>query len=433
MTIASGCSVRARSNACWPSAAVVAELIDDALEEMRAMAEQAGVTLSATHTDAVVLADRDRIAQTLTNLLSNAVKFSPVGGVVTVSAGPAPSESGGDGLVMFTVADQGAGIPADKLETIFDRFAQADATDTRAKTGTGLGLPICRGIVEQHGGRIWATSTPGSGSTFTFILPAAPAQGEDEHAGPGPVGAVLICDDDPDIVEVLAAMLEAHGYSTLIAHTGQQALDQAVDQAPSLILMDLRMPGMSGWETIAALGANPATTTIPIVILSALAPDDYAVPTASSWLTKPVDQGALMRSLRKALGADATTSVLVIEDDEDLGEVLKGFFTDHGVHARVAHTGLQALTMSRDVPPDLLVLDLGLPDIDGYAVVNALRRDERLRSLPLVVYTGRELDEKDRHRLRLGETRFVTKAGESPADFERQVIGLLRTITSPTH
>jgi CheY-like chemotaxis protein len=192
------------------------------------------------------------------------------------------------------------------------------------------------------------------------------------------------------------------------------------------------MPGMSGWETIAALGGNPATSDIPIVILSALAPDDFAVPAASSWLTKPVDQEALMGSLRTALGTDATTSVLVIEDDEDLGEVLKGFFADHGVHARVAHTGRQALTMSRDVPPDLLVLDLGLPDIDGYAVVNELRHDERLRSLPLVVYTGRELDETDRRRLRLGETRFVTKAGESPAEFERQVIGLLRSITAAT-
>jgi PAS domain S-box-containing protein len=409
----------------------VAGVIEAALEEMRAMAQQAGVTLTATHTDSVVLADRDRIAQTLANLLSNAVKFSPEGGVVTVSAGPAPSEAAGEGHVQFTVTDQGAGIPADKLESIFDRFAQVDATDTRAKTGTGLGLPICRGIVEQHGGRIWAASIPGSGSTFTFILRAAPVPEEDEEESQGPVGAVLICDDDPDIVEVLAAMLEANGYSTLTAHTGQQALDLAAAQAPSLILMDLRMPGMSGWETIAALGADPATSAIPIVILSALAPDDYAVPAASSWLTKPVDQGALMRSLRKALGNDATTSVLVIEDDEQLGEVLKVFFTDHGVHARVAHTGMQALSMSREVPPDLLVLDLGLPDIDGYAVVNALRRDERLRSLPMVVYTGQELDESDRRRLRLGETRFVSKAGESPADFERQVIGLLRTITAP--
>jgi CheY-like chemotaxis protein len=196
--------------------------------------------------------------------------------------------------------------------------------------------------------------------------------------------------------------------------------------------MDLRMPGMSGWEAIAALGANPATAAIPIVILSALTPDGIDVPSASSWLTKPVDQRALMSSLREALGTDATTSVLVVEDDEDVGEVLTMFFADHGVHARVAHTGMQALAMSRDVPPDLLVLDLGLPDIDGYAVVSALREDERLRSLPMVVYTGRELDDADRRRLRLGETRFVTKAGESQAEFERQVIGLLRSITAPT-
>lgn len=409
----------------------VAELVEAAVAEMRALAQQAGVTLKADPGDAVVLADRDRVAQTLANLLSNAVKFSPEGGTVTVSAGRTSSEAGGDGMVLLTVTDQGPGIPADKLEAIFDRFAQVDASDARAKSGTGLGLPICRGIVEQHGGRIWATSTPGSGSTLTFTLPAAP-QRNDTSDAPLPVGAVLICDDDPDIVEVLAAMLEAHGYETLSALTGQQALDLAVEQAPSLVLMDLRMPGMSGWETIAALGDNPATAQIPIVILSALAPDDIAVPTASAWLTKPVDQGALMGSLRKALGNDATTSVLVVEDDEDLGEVLKGFFTDHGIHARVAHTGMQALAMSREVPPDLLVLDLGLPDIDGYAVVEQLRRDERLRSLPMVVYSGRELDENDRLRLRLGETRFVTKAGQSPVDFEQQVVSLLRTLTSPT-
>ena len=409
----------------------VDDLVGAALEEMRAMAAQAGVTFSTAPSDAVVLADRDRIAQTLTNLLSNAIKFSPAGGVVTVTAGPAPSEDDDTDLVQLTVTDQGAGIPADKLETIFDRFAQADATDNRAKTGTGLGLPICRGIIEQHGGRIWATSTVGSGSTFTFVLRAAPTP-SDEPDGPAPVGGILICDDDPDVVEVLAAMLESHGYTTLTAHTGQQALDLAAAQAPSLILMDLRMPGMSGWEAIAALGANPATAAIPIVILSALTPDGIDVPSASSWLTKPVDQRALMSSLREALGTDATTSVLVVEDDEDVGEVLTMFFADHGVHARVAHTGMQALAMSRDVPPDLLVLDLGLPDIDGYAVVSALREDERLRSLPMVVYTGRELDDADRRRLRLGETRFVTKAGESQAEFERQVIGLLRSITAPT-
>jgi PAS domain S-box-containing protein len=407
-----------------------ADLVSAAIAEMRAMADQSGVTIAALPIDAHVLADRDRVAQTLTNLLSNAIKFSPAGGTVIVAAGPQAAEPGGVGMVRFTVTDQGSGIPVDQLETVFDRFTQADASDTRAKGGTGLGLPISRGIIEQHGGRIWATSAPDQGTTFSFTLPAAPARGELTGAGPLPVGAVLICDDDPDVVEVLAAMLEAHGYATLRAHSGPEALALAADQAPSLILMDLRMPGMSGWETIATLGADPATSGIPIVILSALGPDDIAVPTASSWLTKPVDQAALMASLRAALGTGPTTSVLVVEDDEGLGEVLQAFFTDHGVHARVAHTGTQALSMSRDVPPDLLVLDLGLPDIDGFAVVEALRRDERLRSLPLLVYTGTQLDAADQHRLRLGETRFVTKADGSPADFERQVISLLQTITT---
>lgn len=408
-----------------------AEVVATAIEEMRAMADGAGVTLSAAPMDSILLADRDRVAQTLTNLLSNAVKFSPEGGTVTVSAAPAPSGPDSKDAVLFTVTDQGAGIPPDQLEAVFDRFAQADASDTRAKGGTGLGLPICRAIVEQHGGRIWATSSPGEGTTFSFTLPSAPAPGEDSPSEALPVGAILICDDDPDTVEVLAAMVESHGYSALRAHSGPEALSLASRQAPSVVLMDLRMPGMSGWETIAALGADPATTDIPIVILSALAPDDIAVPSASSWLTKPIDQGALMGSLRQALGRGPTTSVVVVEDDEALGEVLVAFFIEHGVHARVAHTGAQALAMIREVPPDLLVLDLGLPDIDGYQVVEQLRRDDRLRSLPLLVYTGSQLDAADRSRLRLGETRFVTKADGGPTDFENQVVSLLRSITAP--
>lgn len=403
-----------------------AEVVAEAIAEMQAMADQAKVTIAAMPIDAVVLADRDRVSQALTNLISNAVKFSPAGGTVLVAVGPSDSKD----LVQFTVTDQGSGIPPERLEAVFDRFTQADASDTRAKGGTGLGLPICRGIVEQHGGRIWATSEPGQGSTFAFTLPAAPAPGEEMDAGPLPIGAVLVCDDDPDVVEVLGAMLESHGYSTLRAHSGPEALTLAADQAPSLVLMDLRMPGMTGWETIAALRADPATAEIPIIILSALAPDDMAVPAASSWLTKPVDQQALMASLRRALGTGPTTSVLVVEDDEDLGDVLQAFFSDHGVHARIARTGAQALAMSREVPPDLLVLDLGLPDIDGYAVVEAMRRDDRLRSLPLLVYTGTQLTPADRNRLLLGETRFVTKSGESSADFARKVISLLRKVTA---
>jgi PAS domain S-box-containing protein len=401
-----------------------AELVDGAIEEMRAMAELAQVSIVSLPIDAVVLADRDRLAQVLTNLLSNAVKFSPPGGTVLVSAGPSDT----NGMVQFTVTDQGAGIPADKLEKVFDRFTQADATDTRAKGGTGLGLPISRGIVDLHGGSIQATSDPGRGTTFAFTLPAAPHPSE--AAGPLPVGAVLVCDDDPDVVEVLAAMLEAHGYSTLRAHSGPEALTLATDQAPSLVLMDLRMPGMSGWETIAALRASPATAEIPIVILSALAPDDMAVPAASSWLTKPVDQSELLASLRRALGAGETTSVLVVEDDEDLGEVLKTFFAEHGVRARIARTGAQALSMCREVRPDLLVLDLGLPHTDGYTVIAAMRQDEHLRSLPLLVYTGSELTTSDKRRLLLGETRFATKTGKPSAEFAAQVISLLRKVTS---
>jgi signal transduction histidine kinase len=142
------------------------DLVSVSTGEMSAMAADAGVTLRVSSADGSVWADRDRIAQALTNLLSNAIKFSSRGGEVTLSAVPS------EGWVTFTVADQGRGIPGDQLEAVFDRFQQVDSSDARDKNGTGLGLPISRGIVEQHGGLIQVTSTPGKGATFSFTLPA---------------------------------------------------------------------------------------------------------------------------------------------------------------------------------------------------------------------------------------------------------------------
>jgi len=168
------------------------------------------------------------------------------------------------------------------------------------------------------------------------------------------------------------------------------------------------------------------------VILSALSPDEAPSTEVSGWITKPADLDVLLRALRHALGTESAPTVLVVEDDAALGQVLSAVFERHGVNAVLAGTGRDAVALSASVIPDLVVLDLGLPDIDGFAVIDVLRQDPRLQSVPLVVYTGADLDESDRSRLRLGETRFLAKGRVSPEEFERQVLGLLDRIVAGT-
>lgn len=401
-----------------------AELARQAAEVMAPLAERSGVSLEVEASPAALKADPDRVLQVLTNLLSNAVKFSPPGAAVTLAA----RRAGAD--VCFSVRDRGRGIPADRLESIFERFQQVDSSDAREKGGTGLGLAISRSIVQQQGGSIRATSAPGEGSTFTVLFPAAadaPAAGEEDHAGP----LVLVCDDDPTVEPAVLAMLEGWGYRTARAADGAEAVRLALRLRPAAILLDMVMPGMDGVETLRALRERPETRDIPVVVLSALKPcsGPPGAPDGVEWVEKPFAERPLLEALEEAVGSGfRPRRVLVVEDDPDLARVLVESFARHGVEARHAASGVEAVEASRRAPPDLVVLDLGLPHGDGYWVVEALREEEALRGAPLVVYSAREPSEEERARLRLGHTEFLTKGRISPDDFERRVISLLNRI-----
>lgn len=328
------------------------ELVAGAMEMVQAMAEKAGVALYSHVQPVGLVADPDRITQTLTNLLSNAIKFSPSDSAVTVRVERTGQE------VLFTVQDQGRGVPGDKQQAIFERFQQVDASDSREKGGTGLGLAICRSIVQQHGGRIWVESIPGAGATFCFTLPLP-----EEPAKPDPSGEaeapriVLVCDDDPVQRAALQRTLEPHGV-------------------------------------------------------------------ADGWSTKPLQQPILLQTLEQALFRTAgKPRVLVVEDDHDLAQVLIAMFQRLGVEALHARNGREAVDLSRQKAPDLVVLDLVMPGMDGFGVVDALREQER--NVPLVVYTARDLDDDDRRRLRLGQTSFLTKGRIKPEELEARMVELL--------
>jgi len=402
-----------------------ANLISQAADAMRVMAEKAGVTLSVSPVSARLWADPDRIIQTLTNLLSNAIKFSSAGSTVWLTAAHQGVQ------MLFQVRDQGRGIPAAHLETIFERFQQVDASDSRKKGGTGLGLAICRSIVQHHGGKIWVKSILGEGSTFYFTLPVLqeekPAVLTAASSGP----LVLVCDDDPSVRAVVQTMLEQQGYRVITVASGQEAVEQAIAQQPDVILLNLIMPGMNGWETLASLKQHSNTQDISVIILSGLLPDarDSSQPEVSDWIVKPPNEKSLFQALERALvPQDQHARVLIVEDDLDLARVLIGMFERHGIETFHAQTGREAIQLSQRIIPDLLVLDLVLPECNGFTVVDWLRQHNRLCQVPLVIYTGQDLDDFDRERLKLGQTLFLTKSRIPPQEFEQRVIHLLNRI-----
>jgi PAS domain S-box-containing protein len=437
-----------------------ADLMYQSVEAIQDMAEKATVHLSVLPVSVKLWVDPDRIVQVLTNLLSNAIKFSPPNSTIWLEAEILPTESAAQLMpyvtpspqIRFAIKDEGRGIPSDKLESIFERFQQVDASDSRQRGGTGLGLAICRSILQQHDGSIWAESTLNQGSTFYFTLPIAPLvqparistlqpeatflsikQGSDEdlelqQQGQRAYPTVLICDDDPSVRAVIGSVLERQGYQVLSVASGQEAVQQAIVQQPDVVLLNLMMPGMDGWETLAVLKQQAETQTIPVIIFSGLLPDAREVHPLeiSDWIVKPPDPRVLCQALERALnGQKRSLKVLIVEDDPDLAKVLCALFARHHIETFHVFTGWEAIQLSQRLLPDLLVLDLGLPEQDGFAVVDWLRHHNRLCQVPLVIYTAQDLNDHDRQRLKLGQTLFLTKGRITPQGFEQRVIHLL--------
>ncbi|MDQ3785191.1 MAG: response regulator, partial [Actinomycetota bacterium] len=401
----------------------VAELLSRAGDEMGAMAQDAGINLSVGLPNLALEADPDRVMQVLTNLLSNALKFSPPESTVSLGA----RAKGND--VLFFVKDEGRGISADKTETIFSRFQQVDSSDSREKGGTGLGLAICRNIVAHHGGRIWVESAPDQGSLFCFTLP----ERIEYESCPPPMEArgatVLVCDDDPAILEVTTTLLEKRGYNTVAAKSGEEALERAGSTKLAAVILDLILPGMTGWETATAFKARPDTKDVPIIIQSIASPRPGRAPVVDvlEWLGKPIDEASLFGALDKATSNNNSSikTVLVVEDDLDLAQVLTTTFEGSGLEVFHAPTSSQAIRLTEKLVPDLIVLDLTLQGGNGLEVVDWLNRNDRFRGIPVVVYTAEDLDEQDLEQLKANGSEVLVKGRVTPEQLEKRVLKLL--------
>ena len=423
------------------------ELLVQAVETMAPMAESAGVSVEIVpepNGDLISFdGDPDRVLQLLCNLLSNAIKFSPPGAPIRLLTSTTPTD------FVLRMEDAGRGIPAEQLETIFNRFQQVEPGDSRQKGGTGLGLAICRSIATQHGGNIWAerndTKHPGRpGSTFVLQMPRITVL-ESLPMSPAirPSGTILVCDDDAGVRHILAEQLRQHGYTVLEAERGDQAIQLAEHQQIEAILLDLYMPGLSGWETLERLKNNPATADIPVVVLSALSPAARPsrgaplIDAAQGWVQKPFTETLLLAELGRVLRASAGPGrILLIEDDNDLATVVLSHFeagTTPGEEVSIQHVRSlhQAKAACLAAPPDILILDVALPDGTGFSLVEWLRQQPALNNLPLIVYSGRHLSEQEMEQLRLGPTQFLPKDRVEPSDVEELVRTMVRHLRTP--
>jgi len=325
--------------------------------------------------------DRLRLEQVVANLLSNAIKFSPAAGTVRVAAVEQQHE------VLFTVSDEGTGIPTDQLEAIFGKFAQLDGSDARIQQGSGLGLAISRGIVEQHGGRIWAVSGEGLGATLCFTLPRVDAAVGD----PAPYGGhaapmVLVCEDDPHTRAVMCELLVAHGYRVVGAESAEQALTLASETVPDAVLMDLSLPGMDGWSAIATLRSWESTRHVPVLIVSGTEPGSVPAD-VEAWLTKPLDLSRLVSTVTQAIAAGAARShVLVVEDDHVNQTIVCSMLHQAGYRTSVAFDGASALQLLERQRFDLVLMDIQMPVLDGLEATRLLRAAGYAR--PIVALTA---------------------------------------------
>jgi CheY-like chemotaxis protein len=311
--------------------------------------------------------------------------------------------------VTFRVSDTGIGMTPEQRAKLFQPFSQADASTTRLYGGTGLGLAITKRFCQMMGGDITVESEVGKGSTFTIRLPAEvsepkaqPAPPAAPKAEPLPAGAptVLVIDDDPTVHDLMQRFLGKEGFRMAAALDGEEGLRLAKAWRPAAITLDVMMPGMDGWAALAALKADPALADIPVIMLTIV--DDknlgYALG-AADYLTKPIDRDRLVAMLKKYRCEAPPCPVLVVEDDAQIREMLRRILAKEGWLVSEAEHGRVALERVAENRPELILLDLMMPEMDGFQFIEELRKQEAWRSIPIIVVTAKDLSEEDRLRL----------------------------------
>ena len=419
--------------------------LPNSLSMIKEKAHKHGIKLDLRISDELqeirVPADEVKFKQIMFNLLSNAVKFTPDGGSVTVEA---RLESG---YVVVSVSDTGIGIRSEDREKIFGAFEQVDSSHARRQQGTGLGLALTRRLAELHGGRILVESPGlGKGSTFEVVLPldisAHPPIRPPESVSLAPDvhdavqhyltldddrPLVLVVDDDPGVGQLITRYLTSAGYRAVQAFNGEQAVEAAARLSPIAITLDVMMPGKGGLDVLIELKSAPETKDIPVVMVTVTDDREIALALgAVDFLVKPVDSERLIEAMDSAIASrwNNAGKILVIDAEPQQVDLLCRMLHSRGLNLLRAYGGKEGLKVALTEKPDLIILDLLMPDMNGFEVVEELRKHPETSQTPVFVHTAADLTTVDKERLRFPVRAFSSKSGGTEALLDH--LGLLR-------
>jgi signal transduction histidine kinase/CheY-like chemotaxis protein len=393
----------------------------------------------------IIQSDSRRVRQVLLNLVGNSAKFTEEG-FIRVEAKLDGEE------VTISVVDSGIGIPEDKLAMIFEAFTQVDASSTRRAGGTGLGLSICQSFVEMHGGRIWVESEFGKGSTFAFALPIEgppppEAEGvEEQEAKPEVVEPpdsveeepveevsklVLCVEDDEGVITLFRRYLSKRGYQVVGLTDPTRALEEAKRLKPHAITLDVMMPDKNGWQVIQELKADSETRHIPVIICSIVAERDRGMSLgASDYLVKPIVEQDLLAALDRLDREAGRHLVLVVDDQPEHRQLLRRMIENQdGYEVVEAGGGKEAIDMLKQIRPHLIALDLMMPEMDGFDVLESIKSKEETRSIPVIVITAKELTEDDYNRLNHSVEALIQKGPMKREELLADLAAALKKLT----
>ena len=418
----------------------VSSVVDDVLATVNPLVAKNGNQLELRLQPDVggMTADLTKVRQCLLNLLSNAAKFTQHGTItLAVSAGD---------RIRFAVADTGIGMTPEQLGRVFESFSQADDSTTRKYGGTGLGLAISRRFARLMGGDITVESAIGMGSTFTLELPrrvgdpgaTAPDPLADHDASPSsarspappvaPRATVVVIDDDPSVLDLAGRALAKEGYAVHTAASGEAGLALVRQLRPDVITLDVMMSGLDGWSVLQQLKAEPELAAIPVVLMSMLDADELAATMgAAASVSKPVPAGQLHALLDQILASQSSdaTRLLVVDDEPATADLLRRMLEKQGWQVDHAANGLEALNVVAQRRPRLILLDLMMPEMDGMAFLEQLRRNPLADTIPVVVVTAKTLSAQERSRLHGRVSEVIAKGTFTAVSLAEQINAIL--------
>lgn len=350
-------------------------------------------------------------------------------------------------FILFKVSDTGIGMTPEQMDKLFQEFTQADASTTRKYSGTGLGLAISRRFCQMMGGEIRVSSELGKGSTFIVRLPISVFEHQvassiinlDSLADltasvvvPETADLVLVIDDDPTVLDLMRRFLNKEGFRVEIAAGGESGLRLAKELRPSAITLDVMMPGMDGWAVLTALKADPDLAHIPVVMVTMVDEKNlgYALG-ASDYLTKPIDRGRLVAILNKYRCSRPLCTVLLVEDDPPTREMMRRMLEKENWQVVEAENGQVALERVKVKKPELILLDLMMPEMDGFQFITVLRQTPEWRTIPIVVVTAMNLTEKERQQLNGSVIQILQKGAYTRDQLLSEVRDLVTTCVQP--